>query len=201
MMMTARMGSPSGPSWPPTPGLSTPEASGHWRSSSLTVLRSLDTSLTGPCFFTAPRRLPTPAFLCQTLILNWRLSRKLTRIERKCKIKPPAQKMINPATAERTSLNKRKDWKRAKNNLNVQPTSAFVVCNTNTSITTKKGTNPFQLLIQSERSKLQTYQIRAFLIKVTKFNNPTTRLLNFQIWFYQLFWVFKEKRPTFFQLK
>ena len=138
MMMTARMGSPSGPLWPPTPGLSTPEASGHWRSSSLTVLRSLDTSLTGHCFFTAPRRLPTPASQCQILILNWRLSRKLTRIERKCKIKPPAQKMINPATAERTSLNKRKDWKRAKNNLNVQPTSAFVVCNTNTSITTKK---------------------------------------------------------------
>jgi len=37
------------------------------------------------------------------------LSRKLTRIERKCKIKQP-QQMINPTTtAERTSLNKRKE--------------------------------------------------------------------------------------------
>jgi len=35
------------------------------------------------------------------------LSRKLTRIERKCKIKQP-QKMIN-TTTERTSLNKRKE--------------------------------------------------------------------------------------------
>lgn len=38
--------------------------------------------------------------------------------------------------------------------------------------------NPFQLLIQSEQSKLQTYQIRAFQLKVT---NSTIQQQGFSI--------------------
>lgn len=83
-MMTVRMDSPSGPSWPPTPGLSTREASGRWRLLSFMVQLSQVTSWTGRCSCTAPRTRPTPTFQYLIPTASWRWWRRLTRVERKC---------------------------------------------------------------------------------------------------------------------
>ena len=184
MMMTARMGSLSGPSWLPTPGPSTPEASGHWRSSSLTVLRSPGTSWTGPCSFTEPRRRPTPASLCPILTPNWRLSRKLMRIERKCKINH--RKWLIQQTVKRTSLNKRKNERAilyivAKNNLNVQPTSVFVVCIHQHQYYFIKRNKSFAIVDTIRALKAPNISNTGVSAKSHQFNNPTTRLLNFQL--------------------